>query len=122
LSEPPETLKVKANRQEILMKPHAVSPSDLHAASEPLDADLHAQAPSATQRLHAVVGRSKEAARQLRHHYDDAQHRTELRVRRHPLQSVAVAMGVGVMLGVILDRLSGPRRPFSHHLPVSPLN
>lgn len=94
------------------MKPHAVAshPAESRDAHEPLDADLHAQADSLTPRLHAVAERGREAARHLRDHYNHAQHQTQARVREHPLQSVAVAIGLGVLLGAVAARLSAPRR------------
>jgi len=54
--------------------------------------------------LEAAKSRLLEAERAARRHGEDAVIATEEYVRRNPWQSVGVAAGVGLVLGVLLAR------------------
>jgi ElaB/YqjD/DUF883 family membrane-anchored ribosome-binding protein len=66
--------------------------------------ELNERGSAARERLSAALDRAKETGRKLQEQTIAGARATDRAIRDNPYQSVGIAFGVGIVLGVILNR------------------
>ncbi|MCR4375459.1 MAG: hypothetical protein NUW22_11470 [Acidobacteria bacterium] len=74
-------------------------------------ADLKATADSANEKVHDGLRAAKGVIRKRTNDLADFRDASALRVRRAPLQTVAIAVGVGLVIGFVAGCARGKNRP-----------
>jgi ElaB/YqjD/DUF883 family membrane-anchored ribosome-binding protein len=67
-------------------------------------ADLSERGVAARERLAAALKAAKETGRKLEERAAAGARATDHAIREHPYQSIAIAFGVGILIGVLINR------------------
>ena len=95
--------EIEASTERLLQDLQAV----VHDGEELLKAgaaDLSERGMAARERLAAALEVAKETRRKLEERAREGAKATDRLIREHPYQSVGVAFGVGMLLGILINR------------------